>query len=119
MFLKPIFSLISLSLAAAAACSPGPAEPMQAAMEDSGADLAQRLCSACHATGADDLSQHPEAPPFRTLNQAYPVEYLAEAFAEGIIVGHPDMPVFELDPDQIRALLLYLEEVQSPASPAD
>ena len=49
-------------------------------------------------------------PPFRVLSQRYPVE-LAEALAEGIVVGHPMMPEFTFDPPQIDALLTYIESV--------
>lgn len=52
------------------------------------------------------------APPFRTLSEAYPVESLSEAFAEGVLVGHPDMPEFQLAPDDIDALLAYIQSVQ-------
>ena len=66
----------------------------------------------CHAVGATDESTHPEAPPFRDLSQRYPLEALEEAFAEGIVVGHPDMPVFIAEPDQIDAILTYLATLQ-------
>jgi mono/diheme cytochrome c family protein len=52
------------------------------------------------------------APPFRTLSEAYPVESLSEAFAEGILVGHPDMPEFRLEPAQINDLLAYIQSIQ-------
>lgn len=48
------------------------------------------------------------APPFRTLHSKYPVENLEEALAEGIVTGHPEMPVFQLEPPQISALIEYL-----------
>lgn len=117
--LKPLLSSIILNLVGLAACAPDPANSKLAGLGASGEVLAKQLCSDCHAIGASDLSPHLEASPFRTLGEAYPVEYLAEALAEGIIVGHPDMPVFELSPDQIRALLNYLEEVQVSEAPTD
>jgi hypothetical protein len=52
------------------------------------------------------------APPFRTLHLRYPVESLAEAFAEGIYTGPPTMPGFELDPDRINDLLSYLKTLE-------
>jgi hypothetical protein len=51
--------------------------------------------------------------PFRTLRDRYPVEDLAEAFAEGITTGHPSMPQFQLDPAQINDLIAYLNSIQS------
>jgi hypothetical protein len=52
------------------------------------------------------------APPFRTLSQSYPLNSLEEAFAEGILVGHPDMPDFQLEPAQIDHLIAYLNSIQ-------
>ena len=117
--LKPIYSSIVLNLAVLTACAPDPAYPEQVALGATGEGLAKQLCADCHAIGASDLSPRLEAPPFRTLGEAYPVEHLAEALAEGIIVGHPDMPVFELSPDQISDLLSYLEEAQISETPSD
>jgi cytochrome c len=52
------------------------------------------------------------APPFRTLSNFYPVGALEEAFAEGVLVGHPDMPEFSLEPEQIDDLLAYIQSIQ-------
>jgi cytochrome c len=66
----------------------------------------------CHSI--DRVTQSPlkVAPPFRTLHNRYPVETLAEALAEGIQTGHPTMPEFRLDPDQIHDLLSYLKTLE-------
>jgi cytochrome c len=77
-----------------------------------GQTFAQTNCSQCHAIGRFGESPIPEAPPFRTLHTRYPVEDLAEAFAEGITTGHPSMPQFQLDPAQINDLLAYLTSIQ-------
>jgi mono/diheme cytochrome c family protein len=70
--------------------------------------LVEGLCARCHATGAQGDSPFDEAPPFRVIAGRYEIEALAEAFAEGIVVGHPAMPVFEFSPDLIGDLLAYL-----------
>jgi mono/diheme cytochrome c family protein len=77
-----------------------------------GQTFAQTNCSQCHAIGRFGNSPIPEAPPFRTLHTRYPIEDLAEAFAEGITTGHPSMPQFQLDPAQINDLLAYLNSIQ-------
>lgn len=77
-----------------------------------GFTFAQTNCSQCHAIGRFGDSPLPEAPPFRTLHTLYPIEDLAEAFAEGITTGHPSMPQFELDPAQINDLLAYMKSIQ-------
>lgn len=73
---------------------------------------ARAHCARCHAIGPAGRSPFRPAPPFRTLHQRYPVEWLAEALAEGISTGHPAMPEFVLDPDQIDDLLSYLKTLR-------
>ena len=72
-------------------------------------------CSACHAVGRYGDSPLAIAPPFRTLHENYPVEDLAESLAEGIVVGHPTMPQFQLEPDQIDDVIAYLKSLEPPA----
>jgi cytochrome c len=79
---------------------------------EAGRDIADRLCARCHAVGAEGESPHDEAPPFRTFAEKWPVDHLGEALAEGITVGHPDMPEFVLEPDEIDAFIAYLESLE-------
>lgn len=92
--------------AAAAAVLPVPQMPGRA--------FAERTCAGCHSIDRTGESPHPDALPFRRISQYYPVRHLEEALAEGIFVGHPDMPPFQLDPDEIDDLLSYLEAIQDP-----
>jgi len=48
----------------------------------------------------------------RTIARKYKVENLAEALAEGIVTGHPAMPEFSFEPDQIGAIIAYLKTLQ-------
>ncbi len=77
-----------------------------------GQRLAQEWCAKCHATGRYGDSPLQIAPPFRDLHQRYNVEDLAESLAEGIMVGHPTMPNFRFDPDQIQNLIAYLKTLE-------
>ena len=77
-----------------------------------GKALVELNCSQCHGVGESDESAHPEAPEFRTLAERYPVDALEEAFAEGIVTGHPDMPEFEATPEQIEDIIAYLASIQ-------
>ncbi len=77
-----------------------------------GKRLVEANCARCHAIGRKGKSTHPEAPPFRDLHKRYPIDALAEAFAEGIDTGHPDMPVFKMTKVQIDDVLAYLESLQ-------
>jgi cytochrome c len=74
--------------------------------------LIKENCSRCHAVGKQDDSPHKDAPPFRTLSSKYPVEDLAESLAEGIVSGHPDMPVFVFNAHDVEAIIQYLDSIQ-------
>jgi hypothetical protein len=50
-------------------------------------------------------------PRRRHSAHCYPVDDLAEAFAEGIKVAHP-MPEFRMEPDQIEDLIAYLKSLE-------
>jgi len=69
-------------------------------------------CARCHAVGRSGASSHPQAPPFRTLARKFKVEGLAEALAEGISTGHPDMPEFIFEADEVGAIIDYLKSIQ-------
>jgi mono/diheme cytochrome c family protein len=84
-----------------------------------GEALVKENCARCHAIGKEGASPHRDAPPFRTLSSKYPVEDLAESLAEGIVSGHPDMPIFAFTPTDVAAIIDYLESIQdAPAQPA-
>jgi mono/diheme cytochrome c family protein len=98
-------------LAAALASSSGAEAVAQSAVVERGRAIAEKLCARCHAVGTAGESPLRLAPPFRTLPQRYPVEHLAEALAEGIVTGHPDMPQFKFSPAEIDALLGFLDSL--------
>jgi len=80
--------------------------------------FAESHCATCHAVGRTGTSPYAPAPPFRTLHERYDVEAIAEALAEGIVVGHQgarQMPEFRLEPTQIDDLLAYLKSLEIPA----
>jgi mono/diheme cytochrome c family protein len=79
-----------------------------------GRNLAKSHCATCHAIGKRGQSPNPQAPRFATLAQRYPLDNLAEAFSEGILVGHGPMPEFQFEPGQIDGLIAYLRSVQGP-----
>jgi cytochrome c len=95
------FTLVTLTPAAAA--SP---------QEQRGKIFALNNCAKCHSIDKVSPSPLKIAPPFRTLHKRYPIETLGEALAEGIYTGHPTMPAFQLEPDQIGDLLAYLKTLE-------
>lgn len=92
--------------------------PQRPGLIEEGRAFARDRCAHCHGVGHVDDSPLEQAPPFRRLHERYPVEQLAEAFAEGIVVGHADMPPFELTPHEIDALIAYLGSLEDDDGPA-
>jgi cytochrome c len=103
-----LFLAVGLGIALSAATAPA-AEKTQV---DKGKQLVEENCARCHAIGKEGESPHPPAPPFRTLSKKYPVEDLAESLAEGIVSGHPDMPIFVFAPGDVDAIIEYLQSIQ-------
>ena len=103
--------LAAMALSMIVVFTPGGARSSEPDAEH-GKALVETNCARCHGVGETDKSSHPEAPEFRTLSERYPVDALEEAFAEGIVTGHPDMPEFEASPKQIRDIIAYLASLQ-------
>src|ERR1700688_1440451 len=80
--------------------------------EQRGKTFALNNCARCHSIDRVTESPLKIAPPFRTLHKRYPIESLGEALAEGIVTGHPTMPAFQLQPDQIHDLLSFLKTLE-------
>ena len=105
---RPLSAVVVIALAGA----PSVLGQDRSAVEKRGEALLSKNCARCHAIGRTGTSPHPEAPLFRALSRRYPIDGLAEALAEGLSVGHPDMPEFIFDADEVRAILAYLASIQ-------
>jgi cytochrome c len=108
--------VLGIAIAAAASLMAGTpstagAEPLSPAAQR-GLVFVRTNCAQCHAIGKTGASPLAIAPPFRTLHHKYPVASLEEALAEGIMTGHPSMPEFRLEPDQINAVISYLQTLE-------
>ena len=110
---RSLFSVVLVLMSAGATLAQD-----KRALEGRGEGLLTSNCARCHAVGRTGNSTHPEAPPFRTLGQRYPIEVLAEALAEGLSSGHPDMPEFRFEVDNVEAIIAYLESIQEKAKGA-
>lgn len=86
--------------------------PARAANPQQGKRLALLYCARCHSIDKVSRSPLSIAPPFRTLHEHYPIETLEEALAEGIVTGHPSMPEFRFEGDQIADFLAYLKTLE-------
>lgn len=80
---------------------------------DRGRNIALRLCSPCHAIGTAERSPHPTAPAFRRLEPRVDLDELGQRLRDGILAGHPEMPVFVLERDETRSVVIYLKSIQA------
>ena len=88
--------------------SPAPASELT----NQGQELAQRLCASCHAIGRSERSPIPVAPAFRRIEPRVDLEQMLERLQNGLIAGHPEMPVFILRDDEARALVAYMKSLR-------
>jgi mono/diheme cytochrome c family protein len=110
--MRPVIKVAVIALTGALASQLAIAE--QSNLELRGEELVSAQCARCHAIARSGESPHSAAPPFRTLSRRYPVDALAESLAEGLSVGHSDMPEFVFEADEIAAILAYLNSIQEP-----
>jgi mono/diheme cytochrome c family protein len=78
-----------------------------------GRTLVETACATCHAIDTVGESPLPSAPRFRDLGRRYPVSALEEALAEGIVTAHRGMPEFTFEPEDVGAIIKYLESIQA------
>jgi mono/diheme cytochrome c family protein len=105
--MRAVLGWVALALALTAGPVAAGSNPMA-----QGKRLVTHVCGRCHGVAANDRSKHPQAPPFREVMKRYPADSLAEALAEGIVSGHPDMPVFVFKSAEIDAIVTYLGSLQ-------
>ncbi len=108
---NPAAFLAAITVATFAVVIPTTAEDA-AAVQTRGEALLAKNCARCHSVGRTGTSPHADAPPFRTLSRKYPIESLAESLAEGLFTGHPDMPEFTFEADEVGAIIAFLESIQ-------
>ena len=79
-----------------------------------GQALAERYCLRCHNAQHESTNTH--APSLSSFREKWPLSYLEEALAEGIITGHDNtMPEFAFSATEIGDLLTYLESLPVPS----
>lgn len=103
----------ALAAGPALAVAPGLSEAQSIAL---GRDLTARNCGMCHAVGREGASPNPKAPPFRELHRRMDVEMLGEGLAQGILTGHPAMPQFRFEPQEVVGIVRYLRSIQERQS---
>lgn len=104
-------TILALALFTLFGSNPSLADPTSIEIGE-GRKLVAERCGACHGTLRGQISPHDSAPPFEEVVKLYPPESLAEALAEGISVGHPDMPTFEFSPEEIERIIAHLKSLE-------
>lgn len=107
--LSPTIALVTAALLASC-----PVQAQDQGKLKRGQAIVESKCASCHATGRVGASPNDRAPPLRVLRERYPLEHLAEALAEGLLVGHSGMPEFRFQPDEIDAILAYIASISPP-----
>lgn len=103
---QSVASGVLVALALLSSMVPAAENPQQ------GKRIALTYCARCHAIDKVSPSPLKIAPPFRTLHERYPIEMLQEALAEGIVTGHPTMPQFSFDADQVGDFIAFLKTLE-------
>jgi mono/diheme cytochrome c family protein len=78
---------------------------------DLGRELAELNCASCHNIEKTGDSPFDAAPPFRTIPEKYKPSELEEAFVEGIVVGHPAMPEWQMTGEQAAAMSAFIADL--------
>jgi mono/diheme cytochrome c family protein len=107
-------SLTLAGLAALALSLPARADDVSLS---AGKQLAIARCGRCHAVGRTGDSPNPRSPRFRDLGARFPFDGLRDALMQGMIVGHPQMPIQHLTPVESGDLVAYLQSLQRPRGP--
>ncbi|WP_119269546.1 c-type cytochrome [Taklimakanibacter deserti] len=82
-----------------------------ATLLETGRLIAEANCQRCHSIGRTGDSPFVEAPAFRVVARIYKASDLEEALVEGIVVGHPAMPEFQMTADQAAAITAYIDSL--------
>src|SRR4051812_23755512 len=78
---------------------------------EEGRALAEANCARCHNLEKAGESPYALAPPFREIAKMYRATDLEEALVEGIVVGHPAMPEFEMTGEQGAAVAAFIDSL--------
>lgn len=73
--------------------------------------IAEANCQRCHSIERTGDSPFVEAPPLRIIARIYKASDLEEALVEGIVVGHPAMPEFQMTGEQAAAITAYIDSL--------
>jgi cytochrome c len=102
--MRAVLALATLLVAMATASAQDAAER--------GRRLAENMCAHCHAIGKWERSPLASAPPFRQLEPRVDFDELQQRLRDGVVSGHPAMPMFIFSAEEARALVIYLRSIR-------
>jgi cytochrome c len=102
----------AIALSGAILCASTSALAQSSPAAQRGLTFVRVHCAECHAISKVGESPLTIAPPFHTLHLKFPIESLRRRLSEGIIAGHPTMPQFRLDADQLADVIAYIETLE-------
>jgi mono/diheme cytochrome c family protein len=73
-----------------------------------GRAVVERHCTVCHATGAVAASPNAKAPPFRAIQNRYPMLMLRDPVSLALAYPKHDMPKFNLTGEQAGNVIAYI-----------
>jgi mono/diheme cytochrome c family protein len=111
--LKPL----TLTVAGLAVLSLSPPARAEDVSLKAGRQLAVSRCGRCHAVYPTGDSPNPRSPRFRDLGADFPFDGLRVALVQGMIVGHPEMPIQHLTEVESGDLIAYVKSLQKRRGP--
>lgn len=114
----PVLLIAAAALVSLAGCAAPPAARISAEADQTGRALAQRLCGECHAVGQEGgAGRLADAPAFVDLRGRISRADLAVILQQRSVEGHPRMPTFSAEDDEVVRLLDYWDELDPTRRP--
>lgn len=88
-----------------------PPEPYYAGDAVEGRQVAEQLCSSCHALGQQGVSPNPAAPPFRIVLGKYDEASLVKDLDRAVGLSHLKMPTFHLGDGHAKDLVAFMRSI--------
>jgi len=92
------------------AAAPAGAQP-SATLASRGEAILTGDCAMCHGIGGTTGGPAYMAPSFFEIAKRRDVDALRESLRKGTLSGHPAMPRTSLSPNDVEAILTYLEAI--------
>ncbi len=106
------YLIAAAAISALASCASTPTPVVESESVARGKVFAEANCTSCH-TLTNDTAPRADVPSLARAADRFPAAMLAESLEAGIQVGHPKMPVFVFERENIADLVAYMETLRS------